>query len=379
MADASRFGVLLRRHRTARSLTQERLAEVAGISTNAVAALESGRRRTPRLSTVQLLVTALDLDADDRDELIAAATNESTPAVDLPLDVRSTPNTAHDPVAREFPGVLRRFAFVGRPAELARLRTAWTEHTRVVLVAGEAGAGKTRLIGEFAHEVAGRGDGALGPLLPRPARRLRAVRRARARGTAPRDPAGSAHRRAAAHRSRTRQRRPIGAGPETAASRRRTPKLLFDAVVELVAGAGRCLLVVDDVQWADEGSLALLAHLAAAAALTDLTIVGTIRSTDIDAVHRGPHSEISGAAQPTRGSTWRGWATTPCTPWSAPVAGPGVAPELVAAVAAATEGNPLFVAELTEHLLTQQWQPPDPTTPARYRCPCPCRPASARP
>ena len=54
------FGVLLRRHRMAAVLTQERLAELARISATGIAALEAGRRRTPRPSTVALLLDALD-------------------------------------------------------------------------------------------------------------------------------------------------------------------------------------------------------------------------------------------------------------------------------------------------------------------------------
>ena len=55
------------------------------------------------------------------------------------------------------------FPFVGRSAELERLRplisTSEGEGRRVVLIGGEAGSGKSRLVGEFAQEAAR--DGAL--------------------------------------------------------------------------------------------------------------------------------------------------------------------------------------------------------------------------
>src|ERR687888_1532205 len=55
------------------------------------------------------------------------------------------------------------FPFVGRSAELEKLRTLMPrregEGRRVVLLGGEPGSGKSRLVREFAHEAAG--DGAL--------------------------------------------------------------------------------------------------------------------------------------------------------------------------------------------------------------------------
>ena len=67
------FGALLLRLRAAAGLTQEQLAERAGLSPAAISALESGKRRTPRFATVELLAAALALDAQDRHELVAAA------------------------------------------------------------------------------------------------------------------------------------------------------------------------------------------------------------------------------------------------------------------------------------------------------------------
>jgi transcriptional regulator with XRE-family HTH domain len=55
------FGSLLRRFREAASLTHEGLAERASLSATAVAALERGRNRTPRLSTLNQVGRALEL------------------------------------------------------------------------------------------------------------------------------------------------------------------------------------------------------------------------------------------------------------------------------------------------------------------------------
>ena len=56
------FGALLRRFRLAAGLTQETLAERAGLSTRGVQDLERGVRLMPRAETVRLLADALGLE-----------------------------------------------------------------------------------------------------------------------------------------------------------------------------------------------------------------------------------------------------------------------------------------------------------------------------
>ena len=58
------FGVRLRQHREAAGLTQEQLAERAGLTPNAISALERGERRRPYPQTVRALVDALGLTAE---------------------------------------------------------------------------------------------------------------------------------------------------------------------------------------------------------------------------------------------------------------------------------------------------------------------------
>jgi predicted ATPase/transcriptional regulator with XRE-family HTH domain len=67
------FGELLRQRRIAASLTQEKLAEMCRLSPKTVAALEQGRRRAPRLSTVKEIADALGLNPAARTELAIAA------------------------------------------------------------------------------------------------------------------------------------------------------------------------------------------------------------------------------------------------------------------------------------------------------------------
>jgi DNA-binding SARP family transcriptional activator/transcriptional regulator with XRE-family HTH domain/Tfp pilus assembly protein PilF len=69
------FGTLLRRHRVAAGLTQEELAELAGLSVRAVANWERGRAR-PRRRSVALLADALALSIKQRKRFTQAARAE---------------------------------------------------------------------------------------------------------------------------------------------------------------------------------------------------------------------------------------------------------------------------------------------------------------
>jgi transcriptional regulator with XRE-family HTH domain len=96
MADGANepFATLLKRHRLAAGLTQEDVAERAGISARAVSDLErGGGRRTPRLETVGLLAAGLGLSVEQRASLLAAARPASaatTPPSRLP-DLPASP------------------------------------------------------------------------------------------------------------------------------------------------------------------------------------------------------------------------------------------------------------------------------------------------
>src|SRR5436305_6657646 len=66
------FGVLLRRHREWVGLSQEELAERAGVTGQAISALERGERRHPYPATVRRLAEALGLSDEERAGLLAA-------------------------------------------------------------------------------------------------------------------------------------------------------------------------------------------------------------------------------------------------------------------------------------------------------------------
>jgi DNA-binding XRE family transcriptional regulator len=70
--DDETFAVLLRRYRAESRLTQEELAERAGVSTRAITDLERGVRRFPYPDTVDRLARALSLSPQQREGLLRA-------------------------------------------------------------------------------------------------------------------------------------------------------------------------------------------------------------------------------------------------------------------------------------------------------------------
>src|SRR5690242_17581756 len=75
------FGDLLRQYRLTAALSQEALAERAGISVDAVRALERGRRAAPRPDTAARLIAALGLEGAGRAEFLAASTTHHSDIV----------------------------------------------------------------------------------------------------------------------------------------------------------------------------------------------------------------------------------------------------------------------------------------------------------
>jgi transcriptional regulator with XRE-family HTH domain len=73
MAGDLPFADLLRHHRLAAELTQEALAEKAGLSLRGVSDLERGLRRAPQRDTLLRLLDALHLGKGDRDAFQHAA------------------------------------------------------------------------------------------------------------------------------------------------------------------------------------------------------------------------------------------------------------------------------------------------------------------
>jgi WD40 repeat protein/transcriptional regulator with XRE-family HTH domain len=148
------FAGLLRQLRARARLTQEELAEVAGLSPRSVSDLERGIHRTARKDTAELLAAALGLAEPERPMFVAAARGRIPAAEVLAALREKSPDGG--PASPECPylGLVpfqerdARF-FYGRDELVARLAQrllARLEGTGILLVAGESGAGKSSLL-----------------------------------------------------------------------------------------------------------------------------------------------------------------------------------------------------------------------------------------
>ncbi len=188
-------------------------------------------------------------------------------------------------------------AFVGREWCVARLRSRWREsragQTRMVLLVGEAGVGKTRLAAQFAEEVHADGAAVLygradeDALLPHQPF-VEALRHLLAHGGA--DFAGDAERERPVLSRLLPDLAPRVDSPAapTVVDDETLRYRLFEAVVALVNRAGRrwpLLLVLDDLHWADKPTLLLLRHLLRHPQLGNLLVVGTFRHVEVGRDH----------------------------------------------------------------------------------------------
>ncbi len=128
---------LLKRHRIAAGLSQDDLAKLSGVSSDAISMLERGARRAPYQATLDLLAGALALDEDTRLEFDEVARLARS---------RRPRRQKHDlSIAELFPNNFapQVTSFVGRDRDVAEIKELLRSHPLVTLV-GTGGVGKTR-------------------------------------------------------------------------------------------------------------------------------------------------------------------------------------------------------------------------------------------
>jgi hypothetical protein len=256
-----------------------------------------------------------------------------------------------EPVAERGEG-----GFVGRRPEMERLEAALAAarngSRRLVLVAGEAGIGKTRLVREFAQRAADAGaevawgrcyEGEGAPAFWPWVEVVRAV---------------------SGRRQPEWLRRALGSGaadvaqivpdldevfPDLEPSAPAAPEAarfrLYDALNRFfgrIAAATPLVVLLEDLQWTDRPSLELLEFLAARPDDAPILIVATYRDTEAASPASGPgvsRVELKGLDE------------RELTTFLAVASGGVELPDpLVAAVRHRTEGNPFFVSELVRLL-----------------------------
>jgi predicted ATPase/transcriptional regulator with XRE-family HTH domain len=148
-ATSPSFAVLLRRLRQDRGLTQEELAERAGLTAHGVSALERGVRTRPYPHTVRSLADALDLPADARAALLGSISRED-PAEG---GAEQPPPADGGSVLRGLPAPVT--PLLGREHDVVAVRARLRRSTsRLVTLTGTGGVGKTRLAQEVARAAA---------------------------------------------------------------------------------------------------------------------------------------------------------------------------------------------------------------------------------
>jgi predicted ATPase len=269
------------------------------------------------------------------------------------------------------PGVAPEAALVGRGRELATLAAhlhAVTDgHGRLVLVSGEPGIGKSRLLAELGARARAAGWVVLGgaaydaegmpPYLP-----LLEALQAYVRACPPEKltdllGAGAAEVARLAPEVRARLPHVPAAAPAATAEERFR---LFEAVTDFLLAIARApdraglVLCLDDLHWADEATLLLVEHLVRRLAEAPLLVVVAYRDTETPAGRpfartlerlRRPHEA------PVELLTLTRLPSAAVAALLQRLSGREPPPSLVDVIIGETEGNPFFVGEVYRYLV----------------------------
>jgi ABC-type oligopeptide transport system substrate-binding subunit/predicted Ser/Thr protein kinase len=306
-----------------------------------------------------LILSLLSKQADDRPPS-AALVREALEAMEL---TAPAPRQAGAGLAG-----IARGRFVGRERELALCKSAWLEAVagarRVVLVEGEAGVGKTRLATEVASQVTVLGG-----------RLLRGE--CYAEGAAPYAPIGEIIRESLAGDGakdlnlpgtvlndlavlspalrRSTRSRPGGVPAEASAE---LPRLCESVVwlLERLSQRAPVMLLIEDLQWADSGTLCLVRYLAHRAQVTELCLLAMLTFRPVESVQaRGLYSFLRelGRTGQTTIVELKPFTRDETRRMLEAMFQREITEEFLEGIQQETGGNPFFVEEACKTLVTQ--------------------------
>jgi DNA-binding SARP family transcriptional activator len=307
---------------------------------------------------------ALELGSEASTATPAAATRAEPLAPPRPA---ATPGNGSTPPATAPAGVTPDVASVGAPGlvgrdvELRQVMLALDEArtaTRVVLIEGEPGIGKTRLVEEAAAAAAARGAAVLWgrafeggaapafwPWLP-PLRSLV--------GRLDRDTELAPQLASLAVATSS----PDAAGADAALVTDRTRFALFDAVTGLIAQSSddqQLMLVLDDLQWADPASLQLLTFVAGQLVDRPVLLVCTVRQLEVGRNDGVVEALAALSRAPgTRRIFLRGLSDTATAELVEVASGHPVDAHVAAEIQERAEGNPFFATELARLVVAER-------------------------
>jgi tetratricopeptide (TPR) repeat protein/transcriptional regulator with XRE-family HTH domain len=296
------FGYWLRRRRKALDLTQEALAQRVSCSVFSIRKIESDERRPSRRLAERLAATLAVPEAERRAFLDASRALRSVER--MALDALPADDAAGVPAAAAIgapgaadPGTPEATPFVGRRRELQLLLQLLGQlgqgaggHT--VLIEGEPGIGKTRLLREVVRHAQERGLPTLAtkcyeveramPYQPVIELVSRALDRASAAAMDKLGVVSLAELKALVPEIGERFAELPTLSNDFPEARQARLSRAVGHLLEATLGGAPSLLIVDDLQWADEASAQVLHHLARHGAERAMLVVFAYRDEDVD-------------------------------------------------------------------------------------------------
>jgi tetratricopeptide (TPR) repeat protein len=264
--------------------------------------------------------------------------------------------------------LLNRTPFVGRAEQMKRLSTKLEEacngHGSIAMLQGEPGIGKSRTIAEFSDLAGHRGalvlygschDGEWQPPYGPFAEAITTyVRQAQ-----PAEIAAVLGSKAAilARIAPALREIMVDLAEPAALDKEEERFRLFDAVSQFLVEVARrtpLVLVLDDLHWADRGTVGMLNHVAHTVAANSMLLIGAFRDAEVDRMHplaralttlrRLPDFEILAL---------KGLKNSELVELLEMIADQDAPEALVQTLIVETEGNPLFIREVLLHLLEE--------------------------